>query len=144
MGTLTELRNKIVTSIHGRRIGLDKDACVAGPEGFKRPTVSGTSDTTGTALPNHGYVSVVTSTNDTWTLEDPYADGEVTLVTGSSSTGIHTITMAAATIYSTNGIAGANVLLTGAGAAVSMRGLTTAIWQVTSMAGSSVSNSVSS
>lgn len=141
---LETIRDRLRTSIHGRRLGLDGNDQIAGIKGMTRPVTDATSDTTGTALPNYGIVSVVTTTNDSWTLTDPYVGAEVTLMTGSSSTGTHTITCAAAVIYSTNGIAGANVLLAGAGAAVSLVGITTARWAVTSMAGSSVSNSVSS
>ena len=143
--SLETIRDRIRTSIHGRRLGLDGNDQIAGVKGMTRPVTDATSDTTGTALPNYGIVSVVTTTDDTWTLSAPYIGSEVTLMTGSSSTGVHTITMEAGTvIYSTNGIAGANVLLAGAGAAVSLVGVTTARWNVTSMAASSVSNSVSS
>jgi hypothetical protein len=143
--SLETIRSAIMTSIRGRRLGLDKDECIAGPKHVKRPITGATSDTTGTALPNNGYVSVVSTTDDSWTLTAPYHGAEVTLMTGSSSTGIHTVTCAAGSvIYSTNGIAGANVVLTGHGAAMSLLGISTAIWQVTSMSGSTPSNYVSS
>lgn len=142
--SLETLKNGILTSLHGRRIGLDNDATLVGPKHMKRAVTDATSDTTGTALLNYGINSVVTTTNDTWTLTDPYKGAEVTLMTGSSSTGIHTITCAAAVIYSTNGIAGANVVLTGAGACVNLVGISTSQWSVTSMAGSTPSNYVSS
>lgn len=144
MATLAALRNKILTSVHGRRLGLGPDGELLGVPGLARPVTSATSDTTGTALPNDGIVSVVTTTNDTWTLTDPYVGAEVTLMTGSSSTGVHTITCAAAVIYSTNGVEGANVVLTGAGAAMSLVGISTSQWSVTSRAGSTPSNYVSS
>jgi len=141
---LETLKNTIRTSIHGRRLGLDDDDCLVGPKHMKVPLEDATSDTTGTALVNYGISSVVTSTNDSWTLTDPYVGAVKTLITGSSSTGIHTVVMAAATIRSSNGIAGANVILTGAGAGMTLTGITTAIWAVTSIAGSSDSNYVSS
>lgn len=144
MASETTLKNRIMTSLHGRRIGLGPDGEVIGPRAYTRGVTDATSDTTGTALPNDGIVSVVTTTNDTWTLTDPYPGAEVTLMTGSSSTGIHTISCAAAVIYSTNGVEGANVVLTGAGAAMSLVGVTTGRWSVTSRAGSSPSNYVSS
>lgn len=144
MKTLEQIRNSILTSIHGRRLGLTNNEQIGGVKGVHRPVTQATSDTTGTALPNHGINVVVTSTDDTWTLTDPFDGAEVTLMTGSSSTGIHTVSPAAAVIYSTNGIAGASVKLSGAGAAVSLVGLTTAIWAVTSMSGSTPSNYVSS
>lgn len=144
MKTLEQIRNSILTSIHGRRLGLGPNEQIGGVKGVHRPVTQATSDTTGTALANHGINVVVTSTDDTWSLTDPFDGAEVTLMTGSSSTGIHTITPAAAVIYSTNGVQGASVKLTGAGAAVSLVGLTTAIWAVTSMSGSTPSNYVSS
>jgi hypothetical protein len=142
--SLTQLRNKILTSIHGRRLGLDNEEYIVGPRGMKRPVTAATSDTTGTTLPNNGYNSVVTTTDDTWLLDPPAVGSEVTLMTGSSSTGVHTITFTNAVAYSTNGIAGASVILTGSGAAMSLLGITTGIWQVTSRAGSTPSNYVSS
>jgi len=142
--TLETIRNRILTSIHGRRLGLDRNDQIAGVKGMTRPVTDATSDTTGTALANYGIARLVTSTDDTWTLTAPYIGAEVTLMTGSSSTGVHTVTVSPAVIRSTNGIAGASVLLAGAGAAVSLVGITTGIWAVTSMAASSVSNSVSS
>ena len=142
--SLETIRDRIRTSIHGRRLGLDGNDQIAGIKGMTRPVTDATSATTGTALPNYGINSVVTTTDDSWTLTDPYVGAEVTLMTGSSSTGIHTITCAAATIRSTNGIAGANVVLTGMGACVNLVGISTAIWAVTSMAGSTPSNYVSS
>lgn len=143
MKTLAQLRNSILTSIHGRRLGLDINDCIV-TKGIQRGVTQATSDTTGTSIPNNGIGVVVTSTNDTWTLDAPYDGAEVTLMTGSSSTGIHSINLGTAVAYSTIGIAGSTVVLTGPGAAISLRGLTTGIWAVTGAAGSSVSNYVSS
>lgn len=144
MATLETLRGKILTSIHGRRFGLGPNGELIGPKCVALGVTEATSDTTGTALPNSGMVSVVTTTNDTWTLTDPYAGAEVTLMTGSSSTGTHTVTCAAAVIYSTNGIAGASVLLAGAGAAMTLYGYSTSQWRTIGSHGSTVSVSVSS
>lgn len=144
MKTLEQVRNSILTSIHGRRLGLGVNGQLGGVTGLHRPVTQATSDTTGTTLPNYGINVVVTSTDDTWTLQDPFDGAEVTLMTGSSSTGIHTVSCAAAVIRSTNGIAGASAKLAGAGAAISLVGVTTAIWAVTSMAGSTPSNYISS
>ena len=134
--SLTQLANNIRTSIHGRRLGLDNDDCLVGPKQFRRPVTAATSDTTGTALPNYGYVTVTTTTNDGWSLTDPYTGAEVTIVTGSSSTGTHAITPAAATIISSNGVAGSSMSLVGAGAGITLLGLSTSQWVVTSRRGS--------
>lgn len=142
--SLTTLRNQILTSIYGRRLGLDINETLVGIRGVRRQQTGGTSDTTGTNLPNNGYVSVVTTTDDTWVLDNAYVGAEVTLMTGSSSTGIHSINLGGSLCYSTQGIAGSTVVLTGPGAAISLVGISTALWQVTSRAASSASNYVSS
>ena len=133
----------IITSIHGRALGLDVEGALIVNQ---RPSArtAGTSATTATALANNGFVSVVTTTDDTWTLRAPYPNALVTLFTGSSSTGIHSINLGGAVAYSTVGIAGSTVVLTGPGAAITLRGLSTAAWAVVGRAGSSVSNYVSS
>jgi hypothetical protein len=134
----------ILTSIHGRRFGLDQAG--APIFAYKRTgaDVRGTSDTTATSLHNNGFVSVVTTTDDTWQLKDPFQGALVTLMTGSSSTGIHSINLTNSVAYSTVGIAGSTVVLTGPGAAITLFGYTTAIWLHVGSAGSSASAYVSS
>jgi len=132
--SLDDARTKILTSVHGRRLGIDHAEFLAGVKGIRNVVTEATSATTGTNLPNHGLVSVVTTTNDTWTLTDPEAGVEVTLATGSTSTGVHTISNAAATIISSNGDAGDGVLLKGNGGFVKLMGLSTAVWMLTARA----------
>ena len=124
-----------VTSVHGRRLALDHDDNVLA-EGVRLNVVAATSDTTGTALPNHGVVSLVTTTNDGWSLTDPNPGSEVTLMTGSTSTGTHTVTAAAATILSSVGAAGSALAMAGGGASVSLVGLSTSLWAMTALASS--------
>ena len=132
--SLEDNRSKALTSVHGRRLGIDPDEFLTGVKNVRMVVTDATSDTTGTNLPNHGLVSVVTTTNDSWTLTDPIPGVPVRLVSGSTSTGTHTVTCAAAVIYSTNGIEGANVVLKGAGAYAELTGLTTAAWTLTARA----------
>jgi len=132
--SLDDARTKILTSVHGRRLGIDHVEFLAGVKGIRQVVTEATSDTTGTDLPNHGIVSVVTTTDDTWKLTDPEAGVSVTIVTGSDSTGVHTISNNAATINSSNGVAGDGVLLKDVGAYVTLTGLTTAVWALTSRA----------
>ena len=131
-----------VTSIHGKRLALDHNDNILA-EGLRLNVTAATSDTTGTALPNHGMVSVTTTTNDGWALTDPAAGSQVTLMTGSTSTGTHTVTPAAATIVSSIGAAGSAIALIGGGAHISLIGLSTALWRVTSI-GSSATAAISS
>lgn len=144
MKTLAQLRNSILTSVHGRRLGLDINEYLTGVKGVQKPVTQATSDTTGTNIPAYGVGVVVTSTDDTWKLDNPHDGAEVTLMTGSSSTGIHSINLNGSVAYSSIGIAGSTVVLTGAGAALTLRALTTAIWAVVGRAGSSASAYVSS
>ena len=95
-------------------------------------------------MPNHGLVSVVTTTDDTWTLTDPEIGCEVKLGTGSTSTGVHTITCVAATIVCSNSSTFGEVLLTGGTAGITLTGLTTAVWQISSRTGTSATVHLSS
>lgn len=135
--SLQALRDRILTSIHGRRLGLDSNETIVGVRGMCLQQVAGTSDTTGINLPNNGFVSVVTTTNDTWRLDNPYVGAQVTLMTGSSSTGIHSINLGGSVGYSTIGIAGSTVTLTGPGASLTLLGISTGIWQQIARTGSS-------
>lgn len=137
--SLEDLKKNIVTSVHGRKLGIDFNEYLIS-KGTRRAVTAATSDTTGTALPNYGIVTVETSTNDTWTLTDPVPGVEVHLTSISTSTGVRTITCAAATIASTNGIEGASVLLSNRGAYCSLVGLSTSLWGVTSKASTAVAS----
>lgn len=134
----------ILTSIHGRRFGLD--AAGAPIYAYKRvgSDVRGTSDTTGTKLHNNGFVSVVTTTDDTWQLKEAFPGALVTLMTGSSSTGNHYINTVSSVIYSTQGIAGSTVCLSGAGAALTLFGYSTSVWITVGRHGSTASAYASS
>ncbi len=142
--TLHTIRNKIKTSIHGRRLGLTDAEMLAGVKDIQMVVTDATSDTTGTNLPNHGLVSVVTTTNDSWILTDPIPGVSVQIVTGTSSTGIHTILSDSATFNSSESSTGESVVLTGGNAGMTLRGLTTAIWVATSRIGTTAASHVSS
>jgi len=134
--TLEGLRSESLTNIRGRRLGLDHNEFMVGPKDLRKAVSNATSDTTGTALVNYGFHTVTTTTNDTWTLSSPTPGVEVMLMTGSSSTGTHTITPTNATIISTNGVAGASIAMQGAGAHLRLIGISTGQWAVTSIFGS--------
>lgn len=127
--TLEQIKSKILTSIHGRRLGLANGEYLCGPKDVLRPVTNATSDTTGTAILPYGYHTVVTTTDDTWTLTDPpFAGIEVSIGTNSTSTGTHTISPAAATITSTNGVEGASIAMNGLGDRVRLVAISTAAW----------------
>lgn len=131
--TLEQIRDARRTSIHGRRLGLTHDDFLGGMKETLKPVTNATSSTTGTALLPYGYHTVVTTAGDTWKLTDPpWAGLEVKLATNSTSTKNHTVSPVAATITSTNGVAGSSIVLQGAGAAVTLMSISTAQWVVTS------------
>ena len=130
--SFTTIANNIKTSIHGRRLGLDHDDCIAGPKHVKRQITEGTSSTqSGVAsLANNGVVTLSGSNASTFALTDPYIGAELTLT--NITTSVKTIIPAAATIISSNGIAGSTMTLTGIGAGFQMHGISTSQWLVTS------------
>ena len=143
--TLQDLRAERVTSIHGLRLGLDVDEFTVGNKGHRVPIHSGTSDTTGTALPNHGIVTLVTSTNDSWNLSAPTPGCEVSILNASSSgsTGIATVLGNGATFQSCESSTGPSILLTGPNAGAHLIGLSTGLWGVIAEAGTSAVTHVS-
>jgi hypothetical protein len=135
--SIGQLANLIRTSIHGRRLGLDPNDFMVGNRGMRVPIQDATSATTATQLQNHGFVSVVTTTDDAWVLADPVPGCQVTLFCGSSSTGTHAITPASAVIVSSNGVAGSSISMGGAGASITLLGVSTAQWAVQNVLGAS-------
>lgn len=59
--SLETLRNNAVTSLYGRRLGLDKDETLVGVKGVKSVVQDLTSASTGTSLNNHGVVNIAGS-----------------------------------------------------------------------------------
>lgn len=134
--SIDTIRNLIVTSIHGRRLGLDVNNFLAGPKDLRKAVTNATSATTATAILNYGVHTVATTTDDGWTLTDPLPGVEVTIGTATTSTGTHAIVPAAATIISTNGTAGSSISMQGVGAFIKLMGISTSQWLVTSRGGS--------
>lgn len=136
--TLDQARKLSRTNIHGRRFGLDHQEFGVGVKDIRKVVTNATSDTTGTALPNHGFVTVVSTTNDTWTLTDPEIGVPVVLMTGSTSTGTHTISCAAATILSSVSSTFGEVVMSGGAQAITLTGLTTALWGIATRTGTTL------
>lgn len=103
--SLTTIRNSILTSVYGRRLGLKPSVAsdansevLIGPNGLMVPITDATSDTTGTPITGYGITTVDTSTDDTWLLNAPIPGVMKYIFTGpTTSTGIRTIKRADAT-----------------------------------------------
>ena len=132
--SIETLRNDIITSIHGRRLGLDSGGRLIGHEGERIPEVDATSDTTGTNITGHGWTNVDTTTDDTWLLAAPVKGAFKYIYTGSTSTGIRTIVRADATfaIRTSANSTGTTIVAQGGGLLLTLFGLTSAIYAVAS------------
>ena len=136
--SLTTLRSKILTSVHGRRLGLDVDETLVGPKGLKVAVQDLTSATTSTVVNNYGNVVVrqtgvgTTGTGGVFLLSNPIPGVDVTLnyaqtsqAATAGSTGVAFLRPTTAFyIQSTDGSTGVAVLLT-QGSACTLRGIST-------------------
>jgi len=124
--TLAAQASEIQTSIHGRRLGLTNDSFLAGPKGIKLAVTDATSATTGTALPNHGVVTLDSTTGDTWVLTDP-TPGCVVHITSISTAGAQVINTDNANFVTSGSSTGGVLTMTGL-AGVTLCGVSTALW----------------
>ena len=135
--SLQTLRSKILTSIHGRRLGLDPDETLVGPKSLKLTVQDLTSASTATVVNNYGVVvarisgSMTTATAN-FLLSNPIPGVDVELnyaqtsqAATAGSTGIaFSRPTTAFYIQSSDGSTGVAVLLT-QGSACTLRGLST-------------------
>jgi hypothetical protein len=135
--TLNDIRGEIVTSLHGRRCGIDKNEFLVGPKGLRDGITAATSATTGTAFPNYGVVTIDSTTGDSYTLSDPVAGCQVRIVVISTG-GVQTVTPANATIMSSASSTGGPITMTGGSqASIDLLGVSTALWVPVGRYGSS-------
>jgi hypothetical protein len=79
--SLQTLRNSIITSVHGRRLALDKDDFLVGPPEIKRVVADYTSGSTGTEILPYGVHSfqLTTLSTQTFVIRDPVPGVPVTI-----------------------------------------------------------------
>lgn len=151
MGTLQGLRNSILTSIHGRRLGFDSNDFLVGIKDALRPIQSMTSGTTATQVTNYGVTSFdittasastassigTTETGASWQMAAPVAGVEKILTKQSATAGSTApvivefstgVTVTA--VDTTMGTTFTGVNLQGVGAYVRLLGLGTTSWLV--------------
>ena len=138
--SLETLRSKILTSIHGRRLGLDSDETIVGPKAIKR-TVQDLTSAAAATINNHGTVvlrhtGVPTTANQAaYTLSNPIPGVEVQINYAQSSAAATAGSTAVAFIrgstafyiQSTDGSTGVAVLVA-QGGAFTLRGLSTDLY----------------
>jgi len=135
--TLEGLRSQILTSVHGRRLGIDPNDYLVGPKDFRKPVASNTA-VSGT-LNAYGVTSIGVSTAaPTYSMDYPVPGVEAILaftttavtslaITINASTGSYFQTTAGATFQTiTVSSATANYI----GQTLSLVGLSTSVWMV--------------
>lgn len=137
--SLETIRNSILTSVYGRRLGLKRlvasDAAsesVIGMADHQLPVTEATSDTTGTNITGYGITIVDSSTDDTWLLSNPIAGVRKVIYTGSTSTGIRTIKRADNTfaIRTSGNSTGTTIVAQGGGLTLELLGISSALYAV--------------
>lgn len=136
--SLEQLRNQIITSLFGRRHGIDKDEFVVGPKDM-RVAIEDISTTAATSAINYGHTRVLTSGSSqtgVYTLQAPVVGVRKSFSLQSTSTGTMQFTATNAAFYSASGSSVAVISLISQGAFIDLIGVTTAFWQV--LSGSSI------
>ena len=134
--SLATLRNNIITSIHGRRLGLDRDEAIVGSVGVKMPITNINTGDTGTdvtAFGIHNVTSTGSSQTAQYNLAAPIPGVAKTLLLGSTSTGTAqflSTANGAQIIASSDGTTTEVVSLLRPGAAVVLMGVTSTHWAV--------------
>lgn len=161
MGTLEQLRSSILTSIYGRRLGLKSGEFLVGPKDIVKGIQSLTSGSTATEVTNYGitFLDVTTGAASTasslgtteigcaWSMAAP-EPGVAKTIQKVSSTGGSTMPVVCAfgsgvTAYNSSFLTTATgIMLNAIGQQVTLMGVTTAKWLVTSLStGASVATS---
>lgn len=135
--TLESLRNQIVTSIHGRRLGLDQHDNLIGVNALAGVVQDFTSTSSATAANYHGITrAMCTGSSQTanYSLASPTRPGITKVLhQHTTSTGCQIFTAANGnTIFAASGSSVAVVNLQGAGARCVMISLSTTAWAVLS------------
>jgi len=129
--TLQNIRAKTRTSIHGRQLGLADDF-LGGVKDIRKVVTDVT--TAGTVLPNHGFITLSSTLGTvaaTLASPEPGVGVEIANISAEATGGwIITSASTAATFASSIGLAKTKLTFLNLGGAVSLMGISTAIWVV--------------
>lgn len=120
----------ILTSLHGRQIGLDRFGNLESPKGFRTNNVTAAS--TAATIGNNGITTLgsTAGNNLTFHLDAPVVGVNKTLIATGASTGqVVSSTGSGASFGSTTGAAKL-ATFTGMGQSLSLVGLSTALWGI--------------
>ena len=124
--SLNGLRNQILTSVFGRRLGFDSAGYLLGYQGTRAPVQSLTSGTTATTVTFGGIALISLVTNaSTWSLAAPVPGAWMMLENNSTGTG-GVVKLASGNFVTTAGSTTTQVTVGGVGSAITIVGVTTA------------------
>ena len=133
--SLNTLRSQRITSIHGRRLGLDSNGYLVGPPG-SRTQIEDQQSTAGTSMPPNGVTRILT-TGSTQTgiypLEAPVIGVTKRIVLTSSSTGCQLVKASGSALFygcSVSTIGSTVINLLGRGAEVTLHAVSSIAWQM--------------
>lgn len=132
---LETLRSQKKTSIHGRRLGLDKDGYLVGPPDF-RTQVTDEQSTAGSSMPPNGVTRILTTGSSQcgiYTLQAPVIGARKRIVLMSSSTGCQLVKASGSALFygcSVSTIGSTVINFLGRGAEVTLEAVTSAAWQL--------------
>lgn len=147
---LETFRSSVLDSVKGRKLGLDKDGYLVGVPGVPGVITDVTTASTGTALPNYGSVKIQSTTLGTssagavFLLSNPVVGVDVTFYNAYTSTGgsgstAMTLLRPSTAFYivSSEGSTMTTIVMSSQGY-VTLRGLSTDAYYVTSRVGTSM------
>ena len=129
-GALTDFKNKFLTSVHGRKLGIDHQGFTVGHIGQRLPYENSTAAST---LANYG-TSFLSGSTATFTLNAPPAIGaeksilNCSSVTTATMTVIRSSSASGVTILGSTGVGGVRINLLNAGAGVTLVAQSSLVW----------------
>ena len=127
--SIEQIRQTIITSLFGRRLGLSVDQYLVGALDNKVVTQQATTLTTGTRINAHGFTGVSSSTNTTWTMDPPVEGVSKQLAATSTSTGTMTVQLpTGANFVTTAGSSFNQVAFTALGQSIDLFGASTSVF----------------
>lgn len=142
---LQTLRAQRQTSVHGRRLGIDKDDFLVGPKSI-RHQVEDEQTTAATSFSNYGLTRILTTGSTqtgAYTLQAPVVGASKRIVLMSSSTGCMVVRASGSALFYGCSVstAGSTVInLLGRGANVSLEAETSLAWRLMNSLSSLVSS----
>lgn len=133
--TLNTLRYNILTSIHGQKLGLDKDGNLLGVPDY-RTQVTDEQSTAGSSMPNNGVTRILTTGSSQcgiYTLQAPIPGGRKRIVLTSSSTGCQLVKASGGALFygcSVSTIGSTVINFLGRGAEVTLEAVSSIAWQL--------------